>query len=476
MKVGSGTTVDCLGASVTTSEPLAAAPLPPLAPSSPASRDVQPTPPTCDAAQHLGRAMQPPQATSATAPVRRAAVDQAGVQQQVSATLGGSLALAAALHEAGDEAAARDMLSVLHILAPGAVPSGLGQANAVEIMSVARGFGTRGRVVDGPLADITGTLHGDAAAERSFALAVAEGPLVPAAAYDTSRAPEPATQVLVSVWHGNDSLVGKVVDGLFRGDDRATADFGAAWTQTAAETQRVVAYDQQLFTEVQPYTSVNGKRTYLEPRPMRRVDYTRLMLESYHTESAGRWYFDSVTVGKQLHLIHTGRNPLVSGVQIQNSYHGESGHGRTVGHGLQDDYTAENRFGVGLGASIAADKSLGLLGTQISAGLLVPIGTGVGHATSGVAVYLGNPARGFHAGVGADATYQWAQGQAFAFDGAPNGGIKVAPRLFVGWQAKRWGVGFEISNNTWGTQDGAGDKRGQTGTLTIYFGSGPRKP
>ncbi len=374
---------------------------------------------------------------------------------RLTENLRGGLGYGAWLLEHGLDAPAEHVAYTLHRLLPDAVPPNLSPAELAPFAAQLRvQNGTR----EGPLFDLLSARQGDEGAAERLAEHIEDGTLdVRAFAADPEEPPE-NWRFSFGFWAHNDNLA-MARDGIYRSDDGATASFGVRSGWARGEPGDGERWDLSF-----------GHNMFTERGGMSRSDVAELTVEHLRTRPSDRLFFDTVTTGWLVGLQGVGD---FGGATVQDGFHaamsGTALAGRRLGAGLQDEYTSDRQIAALLGARIAGTKRVGPFELEAGSELRLPIGgAGVGHLQPEIAARLANE-RGPQASVGLAAAYQWTVGDALAFDGAPREGFVLAPRVAVGWDFGRWNLGIEWQGNRWGTQEGFGDRNGESVAFMVSF-------
>ncbi|MEO1173447.1 MAG: hypothetical protein AAFX94_15545 [Myxococcota bacterium] len=262
----------------------------------------------------------------------------------------------------------------------------------------------------------------------------------------------------VALWTHNDNAA-FIRDGVYRSDDGPTASLGADFSWGRGDDQKwTLSASHNMFTE--------------RDGGMSRTDIAELTLRHLTRRASGTLFFDSVTRGWLVGLQGTGN---FGGARLQDGFHalmsGTALAGRRLGAGLQDQYTGPRELAALVGAEWIGHCDLGLLDLDLGARAAVPLGpTGVGSAGLGLGARLGRET-GPYVDTEVNGAYQWVQGDALRFDGAPRTGVVVSPRVLLGWQFDSINLAVEWQGNRWGTQAGLGDLYGESVALRVNFSS-----
>lgn len=307
-------------------------------------------------------------------------------------------------------------------------------------------------VHDAPLVTLLAALQGDEAAQANLPAHLEQHGI------QVTQSPDKSTWDLQAYLRtGNDNMA-TLFDGQYRSDDGATASLGAGMVFTRGDQRVDVDVDYQMLTE-------RGG--------MQRTDLVTALVSHTKTKDAGGF---RLSYGYDLGLVGTGD---FGGAQVQDGWHGLNEGtllgGRRLGRGLQNVYSTDPQVSLLTGVHAGALKDLGLVDLYGGLEARAPIGpTGQGWVGGNLGVDIGSD-KGLYADLGVTARYQWTQGDALSFDGAPVDDQAVfIPHIGVGWQGDNWRVGVDWYRNDLGTKPGIGDLNSDNVMLTLTIGGGRR--
>ncbi|MEL6548045.1 MAG: hypothetical protein AAFQ82_25695, partial [Myxococcota bacterium] len=308
------------------------------------------------------------------------------------------------------------------------------------------------------LLDLAAIRDGEPAAANRLGDAIESGDVqVRATAPDPESPPEDWTYSF-GLWTHNDNAA-YLRDGVYRSDDGPTASLGID-----------VSWSRGPNHDLERWTLGLGHNLFTERGGMQRSDLAEITLRHVTRSTTGSVFFDSVTRGWLVGVQGTGD---FGGAAIQDGFHelmdGTSLGGRRLGAGLQDQYTADRELALLVGGELTGHRDLGLVDLDAGVHAAVPVGpTGVGSMGTRLGARLGRET-GPYASMTVGTRYQWTQGEALQFDGAPRGGFIVSPEVKFGWQFESFHIGIEWQGNRWGTQTGLGDRDAESVALRVDF-------
>lgn len=314
-----------------------------------------------------------------------------------------------------------------------------------------------GGAADGTLGTLVASLNGDPDAKAALRTLVDKGEV-------KVEPQDDGWKISVHTFTGNDNAA-TLLDGRYRSDDGATANLGATLLATKADAN---GHGAQIAADV-------GLEMFTERDGMRRTDLVDALVTYAQRSEVGSVWLDDKTLSFTVGLESTGD---FGGAGLQDGWHrlgeGTPLEGRLLGEGLQDTYTEGKKTSVLLGARASGTKDFGLVDLDLGIEGRVPVGpTGLGWVSSDVGLRIGED-QGLFGQAGIGARYQWTNGEAMDFAGAPIDGAVVTPKVKVGWQGEGWSVGLEWSRNQFGTSPGMGGMDDDRVSFGITIGGGQR--
>ncbi len=326
------------------------------------------------------------------------------------------------------------------------------EATADHLQACMQKFAPEG-AEDAPLAALIGALNGDPEAEQALRDSFIAHEIQIKPGSDAK-----SWKLAGYLRTGNDNA-STLFDGQYRSDDGPTASLGAGMVFSLPDQEVKLDVDYQMLTER------NG---------MTRTDLvTGLISHSLFKDAGGL----TLNYGYDLGIQATGD---FGGANVQDAWHGLNSdnfmRGRRLTTTLQNEYKTEQQAALLVGVHAGAVKDLGLVDLYADAEARVPVGpTGLGWVGATAGLEISGDNGGLYAQADVKARYQWTNGDAMNFAGAPvDNDAVLIPHIGVGWQGDGYRIGVDWRRNDLGTQPGMGNLHSDVTMFTLTIGGGRR--